>query len=238
VNGADPGHGRARFPERLKLVIFDNDGTLVPSHEVANPAIQRGFARFCAARGIPAETPGDALLRALTGQPGEVFYRSLLPAEHQDLAPELRVACLDEEVAAMRAHARFYPGLEGLLADLREHGVRLALATHGGERYIGAVADRLDYASLLDRLFYHGFDGMLTKAAMAQRALEDLADGDASSALFAGDRQADREAAEACGIPFIGCAYGYGSAEELAGSAFEARAPEDLALLLRSAASR
>ena len=60
-----------------RVIIFDNDGTLVPSHEVANPAIQEAFGRFCAINGIPADVPSDERIRGLTGQPGEVFFIKL-----------------------------------------------------------------------------------------------------------------------------------------------------------------
>ncbi|MBD3162461.1 MAG: hypothetical protein GF346_08900, partial [Candidatus Eisenbacteria bacterium] len=92
--------------QRVRIVVFDNDGTLVPSHEVANPAIQRGFRRFAESRGLDLAPPTDARIRELTGQPGSVFYRALLPEPLQPLAGELRSICLDEEVVAMRASAR------------------------------------------------------------------------------------------------------------------------------------
>jgi phosphoglycolate phosphatase len=37
--------------------------------------------------------------------------------------------------------------------------------------------------------------------------------------VFIGDRESDRHAAEHAGVPFIGCAYGYGQPEEIAGAA-------------------
>ncbi len=211
------------------LVIFDNDGTLVPSHEVANPAIQRAFARYCAAHGIDAGAPTDERIRELTGLPGKEFYAALLPDAHQAHAESLRANCLDEEVEAVLLEARFYPGLDRMLRDLKRAGARLALASHGGERYIAAMARRLGYPEIFDRVFHHGMDGLTSKAAMAARALADLGP---SRGLFVGDRRADRDAAREVGIPFIGCLYGYGSAEELEGSDLFAASPEDLAAIL------
>lgn len=214
---------------RASIAIFDNDGTLVPSHEVANPAIQEAFAQFRAERSLDAPVPSDARLRELTGQPGELFYRGLLPEPWRHLSEELRSLCLDHEVVGMRERARFYPGIETMLIKLRESGVKLAVATHGGKRYIEAVADRLRYADLFDRVFYHHFDGMTSKGEMARRALRELGPG---GGLFIGDRRADREAAQECSIPFVGCLYGYGADGELDGSDFLVTSSEELQSLL------
>jgi phosphoglycolate phosphatase-like HAD superfamily hydrolase len=211
------------------IIIFDNDGTLVPSHEVANPAIQAAFADFCEKRRIDASVPTDERIRELTGQPGEVFYRALLPAEHQSLASELRSFCLDREVVEMLRRARFYDGIVEMLRELQSRGVLLALASHGGERYIGAVAQRLGYGAIFDRIYFHGRDGLLTKGAMARRAMGELG---ASTGLFVGDRRADLEAAREVGMGFAGCLYGYGSREELEGADYLLRSPTDLASCL------
>ncbi len=211
---------------RPSIILFDNDGTLVPSHEVANPAIQAAFTIFCAERGIDAPVPTDERIRELTGQPGEVFYRALLPDGHQDLSADLRAFCLDREVKEMLHHARFYDGLGEMLALLRARRVRLVLASHGGERYIGAVAQRLGYDALFDRIYYHGRDGLFTKGGMANKALSELG---GPPALFVGDRRADLEAAREAGISFVGCLYGYGSREELAGSDLLVSNPSALA---------
>lgn len=211
------------------LIVFDNDGTLVPSHEVANPAIQRAFGRYCAAHGIDAAVPSDARIRELTGLPGEDFYRALLPESRQEHAADLRAACLDEEVDAVLREARFYPGLDGMLRDLKARGAKLALASHGGERYIGAMARRLGYERIFERVFYHGADGLTTKGAMAARALRDLGP---ARGVFVGDRRADRDAAREVGFAFVGCLYGYGSPEELEGSNYLAVSPQELAGLL------
>jgi phosphoglycolate phosphatase-like HAD superfamily hydrolase len=208
-----------------QIVIFDNDGTLVPSHEVANPAIQKGFHLFCTQRGIDLDVPSDERLRELTGQPGEVFYQQLLPDRWRHLADDLRSFCLDHEVREMLRHAQFYPGIERLLSALRTLGCRLAIATNGGRRYIGAVAERLGYDHLFDRVYYHGFDGLTSKEQMARRAIKELGPG---AAVFVGDRRSDAEAAKECGIPFLGCLYGYGSREELKGAIVLVNSPEEL----------
>lgn len=218
----------------MRILIFDNDGTLMPSDEVANPAIQRAFARFCSEKGIDAPIPTDERICALTGQPGDAFYRALLPDEWKHLAGELRSRSLDEEVREIALAGRFYPGIREMLIALKARGEKLAVATNGGERYIGAVAARLGYAEIFDRVYHHGLDGITSKGEMAARALRELGP---APAVMIGDRLSDRDAAEANGIPFIGCRYGYGRDGELDGLDCAVDSPSDLVRLLLAARS-
>lgn len=211
------------------IVVFDNDGTLVPSHLVANPAIQEGFTLFCRRHAILAEAPTDRRIRDLTGLPGEAFYRELLPDAARHHAAALREFCLDHEVAAMLKRAEFYPGIRALLVALRARGVRLAVATNGGARYVGAVGRRLGYDVLFDRVYHHEIEGIGHKGEMARRALRELGPG---AGVFVGDRRADREAAAHAGLPFIGCLYGYGSPAELEDADALVSRPEDLGAVL------
>jgi phosphoglycolate phosphatase-like HAD superfamily hydrolase len=116
-----------------------------------------------------------------------------------------------------------------MLAELRRRGRRLAIATHGGERYISALSLRLGYDRLFDRVFFHGFEGLTSKADMARRALLELGPG---TGLFVGDRRADLDAARAASIPFVGCSYGYAADGELRGADALASSPAELARLL------
>lgn len=211
------------------LVCFDNDGTLFRSEEVANPAIQREFVRFVRERGLDLPPPSDARILELTGSPGPVFYQAILPPELAELSGEFRARCIEEEVREVLARGRFFEGIEELLTELRAREVKLALVTNGGARYVGAVAERLDYARKLDGVYYFGKDGLGTKADMIRSAIRDLG---AETTIMVGDRAADREAAAEVGIPFIGCAFGYGHPNELAGVERLAKDPLELARML------
>jgi len=209
-----------------RIIVFDNDGTLVPSHLVANPAIQGGFSLFCRRHAIVAEAPTDQRIRDLTGLSGEAFYRALLPEGAKHHSAALREFCLDHEVAAMLDRAEFYPGVRDLLVALRARGARLAVATNGGARYVGAVATRLGYDALFDRVYHIEMEGFAHKGEMALRALRELAPG---AGVFVGDRRADRDAASHARMAFVGCLYGYGSDAELEGADVLVESPKALA---------
>lgn len=197
------------------LYCFDNDGTLFRSDEVANPAIQAEFVTFTREAGLDLPPPSDARILELTGSPGPVFYRALLPPALADRSEEFRTRCVEREVEEVLARGRFYDGGRQLLEGLRQAGKKTALVSNGGHRYIGACARRLDYDHLLDGIYHFGKYELTKKSAMIERACRDLA---ASRAVMIGDRASDRDAARELGIPFVGCRFGYASPGELEGA--------------------
>ena len=197
------------------LVCFDNDGTLFASHEVANAAIQSCFVSFCLERSLDLPPPTDEEICRLTGKPGPEFYHQVLPAPLQNESVRFRELCLEEEVREVLERGRLFDGIEPILVALRAAGRRVVLVTYAGERYIGAVHQRVGYDRLLDGVYHFGKDGHTTKASMIRSAMRDH---DRRDAVMVGDRDSDLQGARAAGVPFLGCLYGYGSREELAGA--------------------
>ncbi len=219
----------------IRLVCFDNDGTLFASHEVANPAIQRRFVAFCRGYGLELAPPTDEEICRLTGKPGPEFYTEILPQPLKGLAAKFRQECLEGEVEEVRARGRLYDGAAQLLRDLRQAGRRTALVTNAGELYLGAVYQRVGYSGLLDGVYHYGKNGWTAKGEMIRSAMRDFGE---SSCVMVGDRASDLEGARQAGVPMIGCVYGYGTLEELAGAdALAADIPALRALLLGPEAS-
>jgi phosphoglycolate phosphatase len=149
--------------------------------------------------------------------------------ELRDRAEEFRSLCIDEEVREVLQRGRFFDGIEELLVALRARGAKIALVTNGGTRYIGAVAERLDYARLLDGIYHFGKDGLSRKSEMIARARKELG---GESVVMIGDRSSDVEGAREAGVPSILCRYGFGSPEESLGADVVVEAVEELHALL------
>lgn len=210
---------------QARLICFDNDGTLFASHEVANPAIQRSYVAFCQEHGLDLPPPSDERICALTGKPGPVFFREILPEPLQELGPRFREVCLKEEAREVLARGRLYDGVAELLADLRKAGRKLALVTNAGEVYLGAVRTRVGYASTLDGIYHYGRDDLWTKAEMIRAAQRDLGE---DRAVMVGDRSSDLEGARGAGVPFVACLYGYGDPAEVVGAEAVVRSVDEL----------
>ena len=198
--------------ESRLLVLFDLDGTLV------DPAgsITGGISAALAACGLPVPAPAD-----LQRMVGPALMTSL-----KDIAgvPEDRVA---EVIARYRegyrasgmAQSRPYPGIRGVLEELRAAGARLAVATQKPEPL---AVDLLRVQGLLD-LFdsVHGspadeqagaeLDGKRTiiRAALIRHA------GSFDSAVMVGDRMHDVHGAADNALDCIGVAWGFAADGEL-----------------------
>jgi len=211
-----PEHNQAKLLEQVAaadLLIFDNDGTLFRSDLAANPAIQKCFREFMAEHSLDYPEPTDARICDLTGSPGPVFYRAILPPELKDHSEEFRARCVAAEVDEIGLSGRFFDGIEEMLIELRAAGKRMALASNGGAAYINACAERLDYARHLDGIYHFGKDGLTTKAEMINSARRRF---DSRSTVMVGDRGSDLEGAEGAGVPFVGCCFGFAGADEIA----------------------
>ena len=186
-------------------VLLDVDGTLIDSN------YQHALAWFRALREHGRTLPlvelhrhigmgGDQLVKAVAG---EAFER-----EHGDDArasEALRYEELSPDVAALE-HA------SELIAELRERGCDVVLATSGKEE------DTQRYQKLLgaeDLKYTTSSDVEATKPSpdLVQVALERV-DGDRPAVLI-GDSTWDCEAAERAGIPAVGLLTGGFSEQEL-----------------------
>ena len=195
------------------LLCFDNDGTLFRSDLAANPAIQKCFREFMEEEGLDHPEPSDARILELTGSPGPVFYRAILPPELKDRSEEFRARCIEAEVEEIGLSGRFFDGIEEMLIELRAAGKRMTLASNGGADYINACAQRLDYDRHLDGIYHFGKDGITTKAGMIAAARTRFA---ARSVVMVGDRGSDLEGAVGADVPFVGCCFGFAGADEIA----------------------
>lgn len=102
---------------------------------------------------------------------------------------------------------------EPFLGDADGH--QLAVASNGRTRYIETVLATCDLAPLFAPLITA--DQVGEKTAVLRRYLATLAVAPARAVMI-GDRASDVSAARAVGCGFVGCDYGHGHRDEIAGA--------------------
>lgn len=195
-------------------VLFDLDGTIVDSA----PGITSTLAATFEAMSLPVPTPAE--LVAYVGPPILDSFRDLAgfdPATSHRALDIYRGLYLERGVY----DATVYPGVEGVLAAVRDAGLPLSLATSKPERPARLVLEHFDLVRYFDELTGASADETRSAKkdviAEALRRLE--ADGaDLSRTIMVGDRIHDIEGAHANGIPTIYVTWGYGSPAESAGA--------------------
>ena len=126
-----------------------------------------------------------------------------------------------------------YPGIPELLADLKDRGCRLYMATTKPTGFSRQIAERFQLLPYFEIISGSQPSGDNTKAEVIRHA-QDACGVDMARAVMVGDRLYDVEGAHECAIPCIGVCYGYGGRAELeaAGADFLADTVEDLRALL------
>ncbi|EWY39849.1 HAD family hydrolase [Skermanella stibiiresistens SB22] len=197
--------------KRLRLALFDCDGTLVDSQFAIVAAMNAAFVGM----GLPA--PDAASVRRIVGLPLVHAIAVLHPSGqerlHRALADRYKLAFADARNRGVHDEPLF-PGIREALAAIEDAGLLLGVATGKSRR--GLVAT-LDHHGLLDR-----FTTLQTSDTgpgkphpdMVFRALADTG-VDAADTIVIGDTSFDMLMAGSARAGAVGVAWGYHETAEL-----------------------
>ncbi|MDR2092193.1 MAG: HAD family hydrolase [Azoarcus sp.] len=209
-------------------IVFDLDGTLIDSAAAILASYRAAFAAcgLAPVRRIEANIVGPPInetLRLLVGSGDPALIGWLAAAFRQSY----------DEGGLLETAA--YPGIDELLAALREEGCVLHIATNKRIHPTRLILDHLGWRDCFDAVYALDLftPGLPDKAAMIGRLLADRRIG-AAQAVYVGDRMEDGVAAEANGLPFIAAAWGYGGprAEAMVARWRMAATPRELGRML------
>ena len=204
--------------KHLDCVAFDMDGTLLNSGDFGARAIRLAFEGMMAAGELPGldVPPTEDAIRHQIGKPPHVFYAELLPEPLKHKALDLHhAASANEKTFLKDGSGKLFDGAREVLAELKARGRKLLLVSNCSQDYIDAVCETFALDELLDFRAAAGRSPEVNKPGELRRGLDELG---AKVGVMVGDRIHDGEAAQANGLWFIGCTYGYGPREELAGA--------------------
>ena len=195
------------MPLRFSTLIFDLDGTLADTLPLIYEAFNDAFEPVTGKQMTPEE------IRGLFGPPDNYVIRGALDPEHHEAAIDRYVSTYERR---HRDLVELFDGMDRLLANLHEQGVKLAVVT-GKSRNTALMT--LDILGVLERfdVVYAGDDVERQKPdPMALvLALSDLAHNDRASAAMIGDSAADVIAGKGAGITTIGVLWGSPDHSEL-----------------------
>ncbi len=212
-----------------RAAIFDMDGTLVDSGELAYAAAVEGLTAYWTKRGEPAVIPTRDAVRSLVGLPSLEYFARLVPPERRGDAAEIRTLVANAEVVRLKAgEGRLYDGVRESLVELRDRGWLLGLVSNCGRIYFSANLEHLE----LRRHFGVAYclDDRPTKTENVKAALDALG---VREGVMVGDRKADLDAGRANGLETIGCEYGFGTRDELDGATWRITSAREIASVLR-----
>jgi HAD superfamily hydrolase (TIGR01549 family) len=189
--------------DEVDLIIFDMDGTIVPSLEIVYRAIKKSFAALGWKLKYSAEDINEFI-----GTPSIEVYRHITPTEHSHRWEELRDKTRAEYGALFRKSVTF-PNVKETLGTLRKRGFRLALYSNASTQYFDTVLtslqikDYFDYTECVQ-------ENNLTKPELVRKIKGQF---HSTATAVVGDRYHDIEAARETDSLSIGVLFGYGGEE-------------------------
>lgn len=210
-------------------VLFDLDGTLTDPYEGIT-----GCIRY-ALQSVGLDETDPQKLRSYIGPPLRVTFAryGFSPEQCEKLVAKYRELYLVTGI-----HQNFlYPGIEAVLKELYEHGVRIGLASCKPEDACRRVLDEHGLLGCFSEIVGATVDKTMdSKPAIIKEALRrlDIPESDRLRVLMVGDRDSDITGAHKNALPAAGVLYGYGEKEELlsAGADFLIETPEELLNLI------
>lgn len=205
--------------QQPRAVIFDMDGTLFETDTLLIPVHQRVFRTLREEGLYVEETPPVERLLGCLGMLLEDIWKNVMPDSSEQARKRADVLLLQYELEGLAAgEGQLYPHVADTLAELKERGAKLFVASNGLEEYVKGVAEHRGIASLFDGIYSAGEYGTVSKVDLVARLLQDH--GLSSDGVWmVGDRSSDVEAGRSNGLVTVGCAYAtYGRAAELEGA--------------------
>ncbi len=228
------GETMAQLFSEVEAVVFDLDGTLYDSADMALWAVRWAIERLKESeeesdqelREMFSEGYEDKILD-LIGMQGEQLYSRLVPGPQERVERVRRWVKEGETLYVEKGRASLFDGVQECLRLLKEEGIECFLASNCSEGYLDMILDHFKLRPFFSRAFCAGMFSGLTKAEFAAR-LPIAAD----TALMVGDRESDMRAGSENGWLKVGCLYGFGGEEELEDADWLIENPADLPHLL------
>lgn len=214
-------------------VLLDYDGTLHDCLKIYAPAFQRAYQTLVDEGFRPPKDWRPQELAGWLGMSPKDMWAEFAP----DLPEKLREQCsqiIFQEMLRRTAGggAELYPGVPALLERLKNEGYSLILLSNCQRRYLEVHRRRFSLDRHFDGFYCTEDYGWPAKWELFPAIRREFP----GEYIVVGDRSSDLEIARRHRLPSVGCAYGYGGREEMAGASVRIQRPEELERALRSIA--
>ena len=186
--------------------IFDVDGTLVDTN------YHHALAWFRALRRYDVTRPMWRIHRGI-GMGGDLFVSAVAGREVEEAHGDGLRQAWAEEFDRLISEVRPFEGAHELLAEVKDRGFRLVLASSGKSEHVEAFLDLIDGKSLADA--WTTSDEVEASKPEPDIVAAAMAKVEGASAVMVGDSVYDAQAAAKLSIPTLGVRTGGFSVGEL-----------------------
>lgn len=195
--------------KQYKYLLFDLDGTITDSESGITRCVEYALNHF----GIQVNDLRE--LSPFIGPPLMDSFKDFY--NFTDEQATIAVAKYRERYAVKGIlENELYPGIKELLAQVRQNGKTVILATSKPEIFARRILDYFELSSYFSFVAGSGLDDSLhTKTDVINYILEENNITNRDSVVMIGDRKHDIIGAKNTGIDSIGVLYGFGDYKEL-----------------------
>ena len=214
-------------------IVFDFDGTLHDSMYIYRAALQRGYQLLVDAGHVAPREFSDEYIMGNIGLNCEDAWQRMCPELPWEVTSKA-AARVGEVMDALidDGTARLFPGVREMLQQLKGAGHRLVFLSNCRNAYRDAVRRAFGFDAWFYRYYTAEQFGMIPK----EEIFPTIRDEVPGPYIVVGDRDKDWALAQAHGLPFIGCLYGYAAPGELDGAQYLAENPQDIVKLVEQIA--
>lgn len=194
-----------------KYILFDLDGTLTDSSEGIMKCVK--YALEAATVSVPSE---DDLL-GFIGPPLVESFQKITGMDYEGAVQATQKYRERYSVKGLYEN-RLYNGIDKVLKQLQEAGIKIALATSKPEVYSVKILDFFNIFQYFDEVVGSTLDGKRnTKTAVIQEVFSrmNISEDEKGQVIIVGDRKHDIIGAKETHIKSCGVYYGFAPANEL-----------------------
>ncbi len=209
----------------VRHILFDLDGTLTDP----KPGITRSIAYALEHYG---QSVDPETLTWCIGPPLRGSLGRLLDTESHDTIEEALAHYRRRFRDVGLFENRIYDGIPELLAELRDSGRELHVATSKPQVFAQRILEHFELDHFFASVTGSELDG--TRDAKAEVIRHAITQSGIDAAIMIGDREHDVIGATENALPCIGVLYGYGTWDELAGAVSLCESPSELGECIRA----
>ncbi len=207
-------------------LVFDYDGTLHNTKHLYGCAFRTAYDMLVKEGHAPAHTYSDDDVSKYLGVNAPDMWNSFMPELPKDIMQRASMTIGREMISGIRSgKACLYEGIPEALDTLKSRGMRMFILSNCRNSYMEAHRGQLMLDRWFDDYFCAEEYGFIPKEDIFLSLKEKYPD---TSYIMIGDRASDIKVGIAHGIKTIGCAYGFGTGEELAAADCVIASPNEL----------
>lgn len=206
-------------------LLFDYDGTLHNCIKIYAPAFRLAYNYLINLGYAPAKAFTDEEISKWLGYSSVDMWNLFMPSLPTNIKEKCSKIIGDEMIRLVkRGKAQLYPNVINTLSKLTQDEYNLIFLSNCKESYMNIHKKQFN----LDKYFSAFYCTESFSFKPKHEIFDFIKSNYTGDWIVIGDRFHDIEIAQRHNLKFIGCAYGYGTKDELAGANCIAEKPEEL----------